>query len=484
MRRTVASQSAQEETKPTQYSLKAPTTAKPKEKVVAEEERPMVREKHRSTGLPILVRLSILLFATVAGLALVGMLAAQQTGVALGSLPGQIDFKAAYSPNNLTQTKAFAFLKLGNRKGAMALVKTLPAGFNSDEASEPEFSQVRIDLITAQLQAGEFADALQVATQLPTQLETVLQTQTEREGLDAAIANAKTLPPSLKAQRDNALSLVGGRLLEKNWADSRRLLDLLETPIARDTLLGELLRTYPAEKSLEEGFALASQHSNPTLQVQSLSSLGHRYIKVELRPNGNSDQIITDEAKVFQVLDRIKSLNTTDTSFFTGTVVGILAKETPQKAFEVLQRYGIRSNDTGTLQQIAASAIAHSDFALAEKVADQILKTPPQKTTNAGTNTVTEFKIGTLYARSVFSDMFQKLKDSNPDEAIRIAKRMETDSQQLSLLELLARESLTKNNRAVFQKTLTALKSLPGPAAAQTGARLVQQAALERQWQP
>ena len=90
--------------------------------------------------------------------------------------------------------------------------------------------------------------------------------------------------------------------------------------------------------------------------------------------------------------------------------------------------------------------------------------------------------IGGMYARSVQSELVLKLKATNPDKALRVIQKMETDSQQLALLDELARESLNSGNKALFEKTMAVLKNLPGPEAPQRHGQLVQQAAAQRQW--
>lgn len=76
-------------------------------------------------GLSLPARLSILALATMGGVVGVAAVLAKQNGTDVISSLSTLDFAKAYRQENINYSLAGVKLKLGDRKGAAALVKTL-----------------------------------------------------------------------------------------------------------------------------------------------------------------------------------------------------------------------------------------------------------------------------------------------------------------------------------------------------------------------
>ena len=152
-------------------------------------------------GLSLPIRLSILALATVGGVVGVATALAKQNGTDIISSLSTLDFAKAYRQENINYALAEAKLKLGDRRGAAALTKTLT--FEEGSESYRSYTELRSALVTAQIAAGEFDQALQSCQKEQALCFEVLSAQCHSKGLDAVLKTASVQP-----EPDRSLALA------------------------------------------------------------------------------------------------------------------------------------------------------------------------------------------------------------------------------------------------------------------------------------
>ena len=150
-----------------------------------------------------------------------------------------LDFGKAYSKQNLNYTLAGVKLKMGDRKGAAALIQTLP--FREGEEDHQSYQDLRTDLIKAQITAGEFREALRSAQNDKDILVEVLSAQSHRQGLYRTLTNASSLP---EPDRSTALAPLAIHLAgQGDTAVAERLVEQL-IPTTREGIYTSLMSAY------------------------------------------------------------------------------------------------------------------------------------------------------------------------------------------------------------------------------------------------
>lgn len=231
-------------------------------------------------GLGLPARLGILGLVLSGGVFASIAVMAKQNGTEVGLYLTTFDFGKAYSRENLNYVAAEAKLKLGDRKGCAALVKTLT--FDKQETNL-NYQELRTALVRAQLAAGEFSEARASAQDDHGLLVESFQAQTQKEGLDGMIANA-----ALVAEPDRSAALAN---LATTWlgygsmatvqkapgaeqlALSERLLPQM-TQEAREGVFTTLMSAYYKAGNLPAALATAARTQRPGRRQEILVQLG------------------------------------------------------------------------------------------------------------------------------------------------------------------------------------------------------------------
>ncbi|WP_395143875.1 hypothetical protein, partial [Armatimonas sp.] len=215
-------------------------------------------------------RLGVLALATFVGIVGCVALAAKQNGTDVGSFVSTLDFGKAYSKQNINYTLAGVKLKMGDRKGAAALIQTLP--FREGEEDHQSYGDLRTDLIKAQITAGEFREALRSAQNDKDLLVAVLSAQGQRQGLDTTLANASSLP---EPERSTALAPLVTQLAgQGDTAVAERLVEQL-IPTTREGIYTSLMSAYYKAGNLPAALTAVQRVTDKAKQEADLSTLGN-----------------------------------------------------------------------------------------------------------------------------------------------------------------------------------------------------------------
>jgi hypothetical protein len=221
-------------------------------------------------GLSLPVRLGVLTLATFAGLIAIASLMAHQNGTDVVSSLGTLDFAKAYSKQNIDYTLAETKLKLGDRRGAAALVKTLP--MQIEDEGTLSYRELRAALVKAQLAAGEFTEALSSAGTDKTLVPEVLTAQCQRQGLEPTLANAAALT---EPDRSTALGFLASRYASQGELElSERIVAQL-IPSVRESISNLLVTSYYRTGHLSAAIDTLQRTVHKSSQRVLLVSLGH-----------------------------------------------------------------------------------------------------------------------------------------------------------------------------------------------------------------
>ena len=261
-------------------------------------------------GLSLPTRLGVLALATFVGVVGCVALAAKQNGADVGLFVSTLDFGKAYSKQNINYTLAGVKLKMGDRKGATALIQTLP--FREGEEDHQSYQDLRTDLIKAQITAGEFREALHSAQNNNYLQGTVLSAQSQRESMDRTLANAASLP---EPERSTALAPLVIQLAGRgDTAVAERLVEQL-IPTTREGIYTSLMSAYYKAGNFPAALTSVQRITDKAKQEAALSTLGNSCITakdgaglsrvLELLPQQASQR------KIVQVSTTTSSVTTT-----------------------------------------------------------------------------------------------------------------------------------------------------------------------------
>lgn len=220
-------------------------------------------------GLSLPTRLGVLALATFIGIIGCVALAAKQNGTDVGSFVSTLDFGKAYSKQNINYTLAGVKLKMGDRKGAAALIQTLP--FRRGEEDHESYGDLRKDLIRAQIAAREFREALRSTQNDKDLLVEVLSAQSQHQGLDRTLANASSLP---EPERSTALVPLTAQFAEKgDTTVVERLVEQL-IPTTREGVYTSLMSAYYRAHNFPAALTTIRRIADKAKQESALASLG------------------------------------------------------------------------------------------------------------------------------------------------------------------------------------------------------------------
>ncbi|WP_309707124.1 hypothetical protein [Armatimonas sp.] len=219
-------------------------------------------------GLSLPVRLGVLALITGSGVLGVAAVLAKQNGTDVISSLSTLDFTKAYNKENLNYSLADAKLRFGDRKGAAALVKTLPF---TDGEERLSYKELRQKLVGAQIAAQEFTEALRSAQDDQTLQTEVLTAQSQRQGLDATLRNAASLS---EPARSTALTRVAVQYAGLGDTENCERLVGQITPTLHGGIFSSLVSAYYKGGKLDAAIGALKRITDKNLQSSALSQLG------------------------------------------------------------------------------------------------------------------------------------------------------------------------------------------------------------------
>lgn len=221
-------------------------------------------------GLSLPIRLSILALATVGGVVGVAAILAKQNGTDVISSLSTLDFAKAYRQENINYTLAGVKLKLGDRKGAAALVKTLK--FEEGSETYLGYTELRTNLVKAQIAAGEFEEALRSSQQERTLQLEITSVQNKSHGLDAVLQTVSALP---EPDRSMVLAgLVAEHAGKSELVVAERVVAQM-IPTARDGSYSNLGTAYYKAGQRETALSTLQRITDKSRLESALASLGN-----------------------------------------------------------------------------------------------------------------------------------------------------------------------------------------------------------------
>ena len=219
-------------------------------------------------GLSLPVRLGVLALITGSGVLGVAAVLAKQNGTDVISSLSTLDFAKAYNKENLNYSLADAKLRFGDRKGAAALVKTLPF---TDGDERMSYKELRQKLVGAQIAAQEFTEALRSAQDDQTLQTEVLTAQSQRQGLDATLRNAASLS---EPARSTALTRVAVQYAGLGDTENCERLVGQISPTLHGEIFSSLVSAYYKGGKLDAAIGALKRIADKVNQKFSLSQLG------------------------------------------------------------------------------------------------------------------------------------------------------------------------------------------------------------------
>lgn len=413
-------------------------------------------------GLGLPARLGILGLVLSGGVFASIAVMAKQNGTDVGSYITTFDFGKAYSRENLNYVAAEAKLKLGDRKGCAALVKTLT--FDKQEGNL-NYQELRMALIRAQLAAGEFTDARASAQDDRGLLVEVFHAQTEKQGLDAMLANAARVSEpdrstSLATMTTGWLGYGGMATVQKapaaeQLALSERLLPHL-TPQAREGVFTTLMSAYYKAGNLPAALEAAARPQQPERRKQALNQLGSLCLQ---------DKDSTSLKKVLEQLPKepsqrrqvtVGNTKTTTTFLVPSPRQQLIEQATyqlpPAATLELLRTYSDPAELPSLLRTTCSQARSKKDMATF-KASLALLRTQNSKEGR---------EIYDQEAMQLFYDA--EFTRSNGD-LLALAQTIHSDRMRGQALQHLGRVYVQQENWQGVDNVLALLKQLPTPDA-------------------
>lgn len=230
-------------------------------------------------GLSLAARLGILGIVAVSGIGATVVMGARQSGTDVGSYLSSLDFRKAYSRENLTYVQAELKLKQGDRKGCAALIKQLPLTPGADGDEHLSYKELRTALIEAQLTAGEFDEALDTAQTDEPLACTVLTRQLAQQGIEPTRANGRRLA---RGVREPVFEQLTQQYATQSDAQSvESLLPELTDIKARDRIFQALTLAYAQKKNADQALATTERIQDSTVKNTVLQQLGSSFLNAK-----------------------------------------------------------------------------------------------------------------------------------------------------------------------------------------------------------
>ncbi len=393
-------------------------------------------------GLSLPIRLSILALATIGGVVGVAAVLAKQNGTDVISSLSTLDFAKAYRQENINYTLAGVKLKLGDRKGAAALVKTLK--FDQGSETYLGYTELRTNLVKAQIAAGEFDEALRSSQKDQALHFEVTSLENKSQGLDAVLQTVSTLP-----EPDRSRVLAG---LATEYAGNGDL-------VVAERVVAQLI---PSERdgsysNLGAAYYKAGQLEIALTTLQRITDKSH--LESALASLGNACLIAKDAAGLRRVLALLPlkptvrtvvrvSQNTASTSVTQSSRQQLLQQsinmlDSPEKALELVRDFAHPLDQRELLRNLGSVARSTRD----SKTAYGILALLRQDTSQEGRQAYDQ------EAQMLLNGDLETLSDPLP-----LAESIQDSGMRLSALLTLAQRAKTVNQ---LQPILLALRKLP-----------------------
>ncbi|MBB6053809.1 hypothetical protein [Armatimonas rosea] len=323
-------------------------------------------------GLGFPARLGILTLILSGGVFATLTVVAKRRGTDAGVYLTKIDYRRTYSKENFNYSVAETKLKLGDRKGCAALVKTL--AFGSDDDGK-RYQALRLRLVKAQLAAGELTEALLSAAGDTSLAEEVLLKQLQRQGAKVALAGVSQLPPSDQPPLYRTLALH--QLAQGDTSGAEETIARLPEPHQRRELTPALADTYYKKRELARAIAVLEGLPTKPEQSAALVVLGRACLRardmmslrviLERLPseaNGRQPRMVSrplTPAPRFQLLTEL-----------------IASSESPNTILELMQAYA-HPDDLPTLVHTVSSNAINTRNRQAALAALQLLHSLPSE---------------------------------------------------------------------------------------------------------
>ncbi|MBB6053808.1 hypothetical protein [Armatimonas rosea] len=407
-------------------------------------------------GLGLPARLGILTMVLTGGVFVTLNVMAKQNGADMSAYLTTLDFGKAYSKENLNYLAAEAKLKLGDRKGCAALVKTLSFRKEDDNVSHQE---LRAALVKAQLAAGEFSDARASAQDDRSLLVDVFRTQTEKEGLDATLANAASVPePDRSAVFGSlitnllgygSMTTVSGKTELERLALSERLIAQM-TPEACQAVYQTLMSAYYKAGNLPAALATAERIQPSEQQAQALNSLGSSCLQANDTPGLKA------------VLQRLPNAPSQRKEQVLGTNQRITSI-TPSMRYQLLQTVGFRLPPASALELVRTYAHPQDRPELLRSVCSQARSKkdlPTLKAALAVLRPDTSEAGKRVYDQEVEQFFYSSALSQLSEDPLALAQTIHSDAQRGQALLSVGRHYVEQKNWEGVDKVLALLRGL------------------------
>ena len=398
-------------------------------------------------GLSLPTRLGVLALATLGGVVAAASIMAKQNGTDVMSSLATLDFAKAYSKENLNYSLAEAKLKLGDRKGAAALIKTLPF---TDGENDLSYKELRQRLVRAQIAAKEFTEALQNAQNEQSLQTEVLIQQKRVEGLDATLKNASALS---EPSRSAALVLVAVQYAGQGDTTTTEAIIAQLPPLSRESVYQSLTSAYYKAGKLDDALGAVRRIANKDRKSSALSQLGSSCLQ-------NKDGL-----GVRRVLEEMPAEASQHKTIKVGTTGTVTTQTIHSQRYQLLQNVAYNNrNDTlfaaETLELIQRYAHPDEFPELLRAVCSAARSKQDNKTTQAALallRPLTSEEGKQAYDQEVQQLLYNRAKS----DLLALVQTIHSDQMRSSALQNLAFQAKTI---AEFKPILASLRKIPAPS--------------------
>jgi hypothetical protein len=407
-------------------------------------------------GLGLPARLGILTMVLTGGVFVTLNALAKQNGADMSAYLTTLDFGKAYSKENLNYIAAEAKLKLGDRKGCAALVKTLSFRKEEDNTSHQE---LRALLVKAQIAAGEFSDAVASAQEDRSLLVDIFSTQLQKEGLDAALANGAHVPEPDRSAAFGSLvtnllgygsmTIASGKAELERLALSERLIAQM-TPEACQAVYQTLMSAYYRASNLPSALATAARIQKPEQRAQALHALGSSCLQDKDTPGLKA------------VLQRLPNTPSQRQEQFVETNQHVRTI-TPSERYQLLQTVGYQFPPATALELVRTYAHPQDTPELLRSVCSQARSKqnlPTLKAALALLRADTSEEGKRVYDQEVQQLFYSSTLPQLSEDPLALAQTIHGDEQRGQALLSVGRHYVAQENWRGVEKVLALLKGL------------------------
>jgi hypothetical protein len=393
-------------------------------------------------GLGFPARLGILTLILSGGVFATLTVVAKRRGTDAGVYLTKIDYRKTYSQENFNYSVAETKLKLGDRKGCAALVKTLT--FGSDDDGK-RYQELRIRLVKAQVAVGEFTEALQSAEGDTNLAEEILLKQFKRQGAKTALASLALLAQSDQPPLYRTLALH--QLAQGDTAGAEYTLSRLPEPQQRFELYPALADTYYKKRELPRAIAVIEGLPTKSEQAAALVVLGKTCLQMR------------DMAALRVILERLPNEANGHQTRAAGRPLApvpryqlltklIASSESPNTVLELIRAYAHPDDLPPLVHTVSSNAINKHDRQAAQ-AALQMLHSLPSEAAKR------------LYDQEA-SQIFYNALDLVPDP-LELLLGIHDEKMRASTLQQLGLQWMQQNNWQGLDRVLAGLRSTPKP---------------------